>query len=293
MTTSIVSVDSTTSKLQVGGVDAFTFDATGITVGADLGIRTLTATVASSALTISLLPCTLQFRSATLSSGVVTQMRVTSTISLVVPSTATLGTVSAQQSRLVVLAINNAGTVELAVVNILGGNDLSETGLITTTSLSATADAANVIYSNAARISVAYRVVGYIESTQATAGTWASTPSTIQGQGGNALAAMSSIGYGQTWQDVSGSRAIGTTYYNTTGRPIFVLVTAYSAVNSSSGLRMFVNGLLLSEVATTDNNGALYQALRNGIGVIVPAGVSYQAAAAGVALTVGQWAELR
>lgn len=34
MTTSIISVDATTSKIQVGGVDAIVFDATGITVGA-------------------------------------------------------------------------------------------------------------------------------------------------------------------------------------------------------------------------------------------------------------------
>jgi hypothetical protein len=77
--------------------------------------------------------------------------------------------------------------------------------------------------STTARIGVAYRVVGYVESTQATAGTWATAPSTIQGAGGNAATAMSSVGYGQTWQDVTGSRTAGTTYYNTTGKPIQVM----------------------------------------------------------------------
>jgi hypothetical protein len=102
---------------------------------------------------------------------------------MVVSSGSTLGTVSAQQSRIVVLALDNAGTIELAVVNISGGNNLDETTLISTTAEggAGAADSANVIYSTTARTSLPFRVVGYIESTQATAGTWATAPSTIQG----------------------------------------------------------------------------------------------------------------
>jgi hypothetical protein len=106
---------------------------------------------------------------------------------------------------LVVLAINHAGTIEAAVVNIAGGRDLSETGLISTTAISGSATANNVIYSTTARTSVAYRVVGYVESTQATAGTWATAPSTVQGAGGNNRISSASMirlngsnGYGST-----------------------------------------------------------------------------------------------
>jgi hypothetical protein len=72
------------------------------------------------------------------------------------------------------------------VVNMAGGVDLSETGLISTTAEggAGAADSATVVYSTTARSSLAYRALGYIESTQATAGTWATAPSTIQGQGG-------------------------------------------------------------------------------------------------------------
>ena len=80
------------------------------------------------------------------------------------------------------LALNNAGTLELAVVNIAGGNDLTETGLINTTTIAGGSNTANVIYSTTGRTGVAYRVIGYIESTQATAGTWVTAPSTIQGR---------------------------------------------------------------------------------------------------------------
>jgi hypothetical protein len=131
--------------------------------------------------------------------------------------------------------------MELAVTNISGGSALDETGVISTTLIAAASNSATLYYSTTARTSVAYRVVGYIESTQATAGTWATAPSTIQGYGGQAVAAMSSIGYGQTWQTVT--RNTGTTYYNTTGRPI--LWTLIANVNGG-GSAQTVNGVVTS-----------------------------------------------
>ncbi len=201
-------------------------------------IMTIGASVASNALTVTLAPCTIDFRSATLTSGAVNTRTVAATLSLVVPSTATLGTVSAVQNKQVVLAIDNAGTVELAIVNISGGNALDETGVISTTAISGAATSASVIYSTTARTNVAYRVVGYVESTQATAGTWATAPSTIQGMGGQALSVMGSVGYGQALQNLTGSRLLSTTYYNTTGRAICVHVEATIA---SGGNKLNLN----------------------------------------------------
>jgi hypothetical protein len=161
-----------------------------------------------------------------------------------------LGTVSAVQSRIVVLALDNAGTVELAVVNISGGNDLSETGLISTTAEggAGAADSASTIYSTTARTNLAYRVVGYIESTQATAGTWATAPSTIQGCGGQALTAMSSLGYGQVYS--APARVAGTTYYNTSGKPRFVYITV---INGSGVLDVFIGGVSIGSINPGSN----------------------------------------
>lgn len=267
MTTSISSINSTQSALQVNGVNSVVFDNTGIVSGADLGIKTIGASVASSALTITFAANqTTEFRSATLTSGTVTQVTNAAALSLVVPSTATLGTVSTIQSRLVVLALNNAGTMELAVVNIAGGNDLTETGVISTTAISAAATSASVVYSTTARTGVAYRVVGYVESTQATAGTWATAPSTIQGCGGQALVAMSSLGYGQTWQSVT--RTTGVTYYNTTGKPI--TVTRYTQAASASiivGIAISINGGASNTVASSyGSNSACSVTLIIGLG---------------------------
>lgn len=165
----------------------------------------IASSVGSSALTASLNPCKLDFRSATLTTGVPNNRAVPAAISLVVPSTATLGTVSAVQSRLVLLAIDNAGTVELAVTNLAGGLNLDETTLISTTALSAASTASNVIYSTTARTNVPFRVVGFLDITEATAGTWATNPTTIQGVGGNLNIKSASMvrlntanGYGST-----------------------------------------------------------------------------------------------
>lgn len=213
-------------------------------------IQPITASVGSNALTITLNPTVLDFRSSTLGSGTVNTRTVSTAISVVVSSGSTLGTINAVQNRLAVLAIDNAGTVELAVVNISGGNQLDETNLISTTAEggAGAADSASTIYSTTARTNVPYRVVGFVESTQATAGTWATAPSTIQGTGGQAFTALSSLGYSQTWQNVTGSRATGTTYYNTTGRPI--KVSCYSsAANANAGISITVNGSIVANQA--------------------------------------------
>jgi hypothetical protein len=244
-------------------------------------IQPITASVASSALTITLNPTTLDFRASPLTSGTITTIAVPSTISVTIPSTSTMGTVSAQQSRIVVIAINNAGTVELAAVNISGGSVLDETTLITTTAAVAAGNSATAYYSTTARTSVAYRVVGYIESTQATAGTWVTAPSTIQGYGGQALAAMSSLGYGQTWQDLTASRAAGTTYYNTTGRPIIVNPTFTPASNSAGFIT--VNSNTVSFMGNYSNGSSAGN-------IIIPPNASYNMNAYG---TLAKWWELR
>ena len=171
-------------------------------------IQPVTGTVAGNALTVGLNATVLEFRSATLTTGVPNKRPVPTAISLVVPNTATLGTVSGVASRIAVIAIDNAGTIELAVVNYAGTNVLDESGLISTTAISGAATSANVFYSTTARTSVPYRVVGFVDSTQATAGTWASTPTLVQGIGGltlvrqNVLSSMVRVdtvsGYGST-----------------------------------------------------------------------------------------------
>lgn len=238
-------------------------------------VQRMQASVAANALTFTLVGNTLEFRSATLSSATVSVRNFASQV-LVVPSGATLGTLNAIQARLVLLAIDNAGTVEPAVVNLAGGNNLDETTLISTTAISAAASAANVFYSTNARSNVPFRVVGFVDITEATAGTWATAPSTIQGEGGQALSALSSFGYGQTWQNVAGSRVAGTTYYNTTGRPIQLSISSNSVASNIT-----VGGIVVGIGNSLAGN---YQT------PIVPPGASYLLQSGA---TIIAWLELR
>jgi hypothetical protein len=232
----------------------------------------ISASVGSNALTLTLDPTTLDFRSATLGSGAVNTRTVAAAISLVISSGSTLGTISAQASRIIVLAIDNAGTVELAAVNLSGGVSLDETGVISTTAEggAGAADSASVIYSTTARTNVPYRVVGYVESTQATAGTWATAPSTIAGAGGLVLAAMQSLGFGQTPQSVT--RTAGVTYYNTTGKPLF-LGCNINATGASGSTSVQFNG---GGSAFTFVNSAAGSGTVSGYGcILIPPWYSY------------------
>lgn len=155
-------------------------------------LQPITASVGSNALTLTLNPTNLDFRSATIGSGTVNTRTVSAAINVVISSGSTLGTSSGVANRIAVLAIDNAGTVELAAVNADGGFHFDETQLISTTAEggAGAADGAATVYSTSARSNVPFRIVGYIESTQATAGTWATEPSKKQGAGGGASAKL-------------------------------------------------------------------------------------------------------
>jgi hypothetical protein len=188
------------------------------------GLGQITAAVAANALTVTLQPFTLAFRASVLNSGAINVRTLAAASALVVPTGATLGTVANQQARLIVLALDNNGVIEPAIVNLAGGLNLDESGVISTTAIGAASNSAGVVYSQAARANVPYRVRGCVDITQAVAGTWATAPTLVQGAGGAALAALQSFGVGQTWQNLTGSRAGSTTYYNTTGRTIWVRI---------------------------------------------------------------------
>lgn len=258
--------------------------ATGVSVAGNQ-IQPIAASVAANALTVTLNPTALTFRSTTLNSGATVALSVAAAISLVVPSGASLGTISTEKARLALVALDNAGTVVLGIANLTGGVNLDETTLVSTTAISSGATSAGVIYSASALTNVPFRVVGSVDITEATAGTWATAPTTVQGVGGQALAALSSLGYGQTWQDVTASRAFGVTNYNTTGKPIAVSIY-FSQQGVSANADIVVNGVVVNEAwLTPAANASAY--------AIVPAGGSYSVPNASGTYGLIIWAELR
>ncbi len=250
--------------------------------------QSISAVVASNALTATFnAPATLNFRNTTLSNGTPLSAVVSNNLSLTVPSGATLGTVSGQAARLVWLVAYNGGTPALCVVNLAGGVNLDETTLISTTAISAGATSANTIYSASAISNSPFRMVGFCDITETTAGTWATGPTTVQGAGGEALSALSSIGYGQTWQSfTSGQRQLATTFYNTTGRPIMVIACGTSTT-TNNGMQIAVNG-----VTITGSTSAVANVIC-AVTAIVPPGGSYIATMPAGGASFSSWEELR
>lgn len=117
------------------------------------------------------------FRSSTATSGAHVERSVTAALSTVISSGSTGGTTSGVQSTVYLYAIDNAGTVELAWSSIV----FDEESLQSTTAEggAGAADSINVLYSTTARSNVAIRLIGKFISTQATAGTWASSPTLV------------------------------------------------------------------------------------------------------------------
>ena len=142
-------------------------------------IQTVAASVASNNLTVTINPTKLDFRSTTLTSGVPTTVTIASAITLTVPNGATLGTSNNTKARLPILCINNAGTGEVAVGNVAGGANFDGSGVITTTTISISADSATVLYSTTGRTDVAYKLMGYVDITQTSAGVWAADPTLV------------------------------------------------------------------------------------------------------------------
>lgn len=149
----------------------------------------LAASVGSNALTVALKqkdgtdasvgsPVKIAFRDVTATNGQYVQRTVTSALSVVVSSGSTLGHVSNSDQYVHVYAIDNSGTVELAVA----GSRIFDEGSLQSSTAEGGAGAADdglTLYSTTARTSKAIRYLGRVKSNQATAGTWASSPSEV------------------------------------------------------------------------------------------------------------------
>lgn len=92
------------------------------------------------------------------------------------------------------------------------------------------------------------------------------------------------LGRGQTWQDMTGSRTIATSYQNTTDRPIMVSIDV-TGNNATGNLQVSANGSTWLTVANRDADGNA-----EWFSTIVPPGTFYRLTGT---VTFTTWAELR
>lgn len=94
------------------------------------------------------------------------------------------------------------------------------------------------------------------------------------------------LGINQTWQDLTASRALSTTYTNTTGRPIMVVqVSEYGYSNDP--LEVFVNGVKIMSVDQGTGVGWL-----GPVSFVVPVDASYRIEK-NIYPNITSWVELR
>lgn len=92
------------------------------------------------------------------------------------------------------------------------------------------------------------------------------------------------LGVNQTWQDVTASRTLGTTYTNTTGKPIMVIVS--NTYTSGSSISLTIGGVLFYNKGTQAGVSLIASS-----DFIVPNGVTYSITMGNTAIS--KWMELR
>jgi len=102
--------------------------------------------------------------------------------------------------------------------------------------------------------------------------------------------ATAGVGGGQTWQDVKASRALATTYTNSTGKPIFVSIAVVWG-NATGSVTLTIDGIIVQKFWSNPDSSDMSLS----VSAIVPNGSTYSVAqtsnvAAGV---IEYWAELR
>ena len=95
------------------------------------------------------------------------------------------------------------------------------------------------------------------------------------------------LGAGQTWQNMTSSRAIGTSYTNSTGRTIMVIVSGTGG--GANGLWGVTINSAVSYYTPSTYTASVWTACE----FIVPAGQTYALSQQGSNATLQNWSELR
>jgi hypothetical protein len=95
------------------------------------------------------------------------------------------------------------------------------------------------------------------------------------------------FGLSQSWQDLTASRAVGTTYTNSTGKPIEILISAVITNSGNGSININSTG------AFQVYGGPGGSQTINSVSFTVPIGQTYVLTAVSGTITIISWAELR
>ena len=228
---------------------------------------TITATVAGNALTVALKTLAgsdpsatdtakISFRSSTATSGSFSARTVSAATSVVVSSGSTLGQTSATATYIYVYALDNGGTVELAVSSTLFNDRVVQS--TTAEGGAGGADTSSIMYSTTARSSVPVRLIARLTSNQTTAGTWAAVPTAITLMPENKEPVNSVTGADFNYTTLGAIATVSTVTLTTSGRPVEVRIIP----DTSNGMQFAAS--FTSTAATICSSGATLSVRVNG-----------------------------
>lgn len=155
-------------------------------------------------------------------------------------------------------------TLNVASHTFMANNYINVNGLASTTNAPNGVWIVTSVTSSTIVFNVANAPTGTATVSGATCAGWVTTNGTVD-----------AIGVGQTWQNVTASRVSGTTYTNTTGKPIMVVVSSSGGGSSASDVRVYIDSVLIArdyDVAPSSSFGT-----SSSVSVIVPNLSTYEA----------------
>jgi hypothetical protein len=243
----------------------------------------LTASIASNALTVSIVgangatpsstnPVLIPFRSTTPATGTPSVDTVTATAAMTVGSGFTMGCSSNVACRIWIYAIDNGGNVLLGLQTCSNATQTfscSDDLLFNTNANTNGTNLNGVLASTVAGLAgKAVRIIGYLEATETTAGTWATAPSKIQifGPGvkkpGDVVQNVAfSTASSASWSATSlvGSNLSGSITPTSTINPIRVKLVAGISASANSGGNEVIGTQVYRGISGTFNGiGQLY-----------------------------------
>jgi hypothetical protein len=115
----------------------------------------------------------------------------------------------------------------------------------------------------------------------------------LTSDGTNWVSSAGPVGVNQTWTDVKTSpgRVLGTTYTNSTGKPIQLSVTINHPSAANSEISISVNSVVIGTLS--NNYGVNTPETKMGLQHIIPNGATYAISVVTGSPTISLWFELR
>jgi hypothetical protein len=251
------------ASVNVFGILPVANGGTGVTASTGTG-----SVVLSASPTLTGVPLSTTAANGTNTTQIATTAFVTNSVTI---ATGSLGTMSTQNANAVAIT---GGTISGGTISGITDLAIADGGTGASTAESAFTNLKQTASDTATGV-VELATVAEVQTGTDT--TRAITPAGFYG---------ASLGWGQTWTDVTGSRVKATTYTNSTGRPIMVAITCTSSGSPSPyTLSGFVNGINILQSSTGFDIDNLTW--------IVPNGATYKIELASTATSILIWAELR